>query len=584
MATKKAGINGYDVYGNKITNASISGYDINGKKITNASISGYDVNGKKISTTKSPSIDGYNVFGKITKTNKPSIISTSKTFSTKPPSTITGNNGVSILKLSNYTLPSNATEDEKISAITATDTTSNTGNTGASLSDIFAERTLPTGTTEEIGENGRIANFKSALDQIMSRANSAMVGSDDVTIEGLRALSNGSPLPPSMINNALKNTMDSRQDSIMEMAENVLSVETAKIKDDMEKRKEMLDYSFDDNVLRSGFMPTNLPEEYQEIWKLSSEGFASGESQLSVDQKLRMFELLDNPSEYIKSIEGGTLAGGSISIPKSSRLAFVNNNPGNVMYVGQAGATEGENGFAKWSTPEAGWNGMIDDLNVKLSGRGQMNAQGHGDVNTATLADMISVYYPPTGKGNSQAEYEQYVQQISQWTGYTADTKLKDMNSAVLAPAFAKKESQTTRETVEPIFKKDAEDQDWVNAENFINSNPTARDEELLLELLRMTKNLSKTEITSLLDNRDREYTDIDTAWFKETFPEEDVRSAIADSRYADAFKRRGKEVKDFYKKLDELGIEQDQIQLAELEGWDNKDIIEYFIEATLEE
>ena len=42
-------------------------------------------------------------------------------------------------------------------------------------------------------------------------------------------------------------------------------------------------------------------------------------------------------------------------------LNIRNNNPGNLRFVGQAGATPGEGGFAKFETPQAGLDALRAD-------------------------------------------------------------------------------------------------------------------------------------------------------------------------------------------------------------------------------
>lgn len=55
---------------------------------------------------------------------------------------------------------------------------------------------------------------------------------------------------------------------------------------------------------------------------------------------------------------------------RSSRLAVVNNNPGNLKFIGQAGATRGEGGFAKFNSVAEGYQALIADLQHKITGGG----------------------------------------------------------------------------------------------------------------------------------------------------------------------------------------------------------------------
>jgi hypothetical protein len=64
-------------------------------------------------------------------------------------------------------------------------------------------------------------------------------------------------------------------------------------------------------------------------------------------------------------------------------LAQVNNNPGNLRYVGQAGTTGSYKGYATFSTPEAGWSALERQLRLDAAA---------GD----TVATFINSYAPPS--------------------------------------------------------------------------------------------------------------------------------------------------------------------------------------------
>jgi hypothetical protein len=66
----------------------------------------------------------------------------------------------------------------------------------------------------------------------------------------------------------------------------------------------------------------------------------------------------------------------------SSRLARVNNNPGNLKYIGQSGAVEGEKGFARFVTLEDGWNALENDIRAKI-----------GTNSIARDSNVASAYY-----------------------------------------------------------------------------------------------------------------------------------------------------------------------------------------------
>lgn len=114
-----------------------------------------------------------------------------------------------------------------------------------------------------------------------------------------------------------------------------------------------------------------------------------------------------------------------VSIPKSSRLAFVNNNPGNLRFVGQQGATKGENGFAKFSSPEAGIKALENQIKLDAS-RG------------LTLQQFINKYAPP-----SENNTNQYLTQMTQMLGVSPTTKISNVDINRLTQAIALKESGT---------------------------------------------------------------------------------------------------------------------------------------------
>lgn len=115
----------------------------------------------------------------------------------------------------------------------------------------------------------------------------------------------------------------------------------------------------------------------------------------------------------------------NIDIPKSSRLSFINNNPGNLKFAGQYGAVKGEGGFAKFSSPQEGLNALVDQIRLDVE-------RGH------TLATFIGKYAPPT-ENNTKL----YIQQATKLLGYGPETPLKSIPVDRLAKFVAMKESST---------------------------------------------------------------------------------------------------------------------------------------------
>jgi len=116
----------------------------------------------------------------------------------------------------------------------------------------------------------------------------------------------------------------------------------------------------------------------------------------------------------------------SVSIPAKSRLAYVNNNPGNLRFVGQPGATKGEGGFAKFESPEAGAAALSRQVALDVS-RGN------------TLDSFINKYAPPSENNTAQ-----YIAQAQKALGIAPSTKLTKEHVAALTRFMAKKESSST--------------------------------------------------------------------------------------------------------------------------------------------
>lgn len=120
---------------------------------------------------------------------------------------------------------------------------------------------------------------------------------------------------------------------------------------------------------------------------------------------------------------GNTTA--SVSIPKTSNLAYVNNNPGNLRFAGQTGATQGQGGFAKFSSPQAGLQALQKQIQLDAT-------RGH------TLASFINKYAPPTENNTSQ-----YITQAIANLGVAKDTPISKIPVDKLAKFITLKESST---------------------------------------------------------------------------------------------------------------------------------------------
>lgn len=114
----------------------------------------------------------------------------------------------------------------------------------------------------------------------------------------------------------------------------------------------------------------------------------------------------------IQQVEGyyppGAVVGG-VSYPSGS-LAYQNNNPGNLRFVGQAGAVQGTGGFARFDSYDDGVNALNNQIQL-YAGRGM------------TISDMMKVY-APSDDGNNPASY---AATIAAALGVSADTPLPNL-------------------------------------------------------------------------------------------------------------------------------------------------------------
>lgn len=98
----------------------------------------------------------------------------------------------------------------------------------------------------------------------------------------------------------------------------------------------------------------------------------------------------------------------STGYPKGSR-AFRNNNPGNLRYAGQPGATgRDSSGFAIFPDYPTGWDALLRDLRAKL-----------GRNPSLTIRSLLNVYAPP-----SENDTGAYINAVADELGMSADAPL----------------------------------------------------------------------------------------------------------------------------------------------------------------
>ena len=92
-------------------------------------------------------------------------------------------------------------------------------------------------------------------------------------------------------------------------------------------------------------------------------------------------------------------------------LAYRNNNPGNLVYTGQPGATRGTGGFAIFDSYQDGWNALQRQIQL-YADRG------------LTIEQMMAIYAPASDPRNNPAAY---AQSIAATLGVDPSTALADL-------------------------------------------------------------------------------------------------------------------------------------------------------------
>jgi len=88
-------------------------------------------------------------------------------------------------------------------------------------------------------------------------------------------------------------------------------------------------------------------------------------------------------------------------------VSYTNNNPGNLKYAGQPGATQGANGFAVFPNYVAGYQALVNQIDLDAS-RGQ------------TIAQFTSIYAPASDNNNPTS----YAAQIANAAGVSVNDPL----------------------------------------------------------------------------------------------------------------------------------------------------------------
>jgi hypothetical protein len=87
-------------------------------------------------------------------------------------------------------------------------------------------------------------------------------------------------------------------------------------------------------------------------------------------------------------------------------LAYTNNNPGNLIFVGQAGATQGAGGFASFPSYDAGYQALLNQI--------------QNYANRGLTIDQMMNLYAPAGQGSNNPTA--YANTIAGALGVSTDT------------------------------------------------------------------------------------------------------------------------------------------------------------------
>jgi len=112
-------------------------------------------------------------------------------------------------------------------------------------------------------------------------------------------------------------------------------------------------------------------------------------------------------------------------------LAQRNNNPGNLRFAGQKGATKGDGGFAKFPSYDLGYAALVNDIKAKQSGKTKTKLGPNSN-----LLDLMNVYSPAADSNDPQ----RLATTLAQGLGVGVDTKIGDLDTNKLADLIARNE------------------------------------------------------------------------------------------------------------------------------------------------
>lgn len=218
-------------------------------------------------------------------------------------------------------------------------------------------------------------------------------------------------------------------------------------------REEMLKYHKDNKIplpdnkyFNDYFQISNITEESSEKTDHYTPRFFNNsilKKEKEIEVPYRSFE--DKPGEYKPSIKENNSKSNSgkykITIRAKNSIAERHNNPGNLMFANQAGATRGESRkggghWARYPSLQAGLDGLTRQIEIDKFGK-----DSKGKPRNHTLSTFVNKYAP-----NFENDTTSYINTIVKSLNIPMDTPLQDIDTFKLAKIMAQIESSTTIE------------------------------------------------------------------------------------------------------------------------------------------
>lgn len=102
-------------------------------------------------------------------------------------------------------------------------------------------------------------------------------------------------------------------------------------------------------------------------------------------------------------------------------LAYQNNNPGNLVYAGQPGASRGAGGFAQFQTYDQGRAALENQITLDATRGTDVNGNP-----TTTVSELLASWAPASDPANNVPAY---IASVTSQTGYDPNAPLSSLGS-----------------------------------------------------------------------------------------------------------------------------------------------------------